>query len=306
MKPTKKRKKNILLLKFKTAFLAVFTSALLFSNSNAFANEAYGFAHKESDATTLCKNGEAQGWANAAWNWISVMDDHARWSTTSWDSYIQGVEFCDYSQARPSCHDHDDRNLDHGDAALYSTHGGWSGGNGLDTCGTYIIKMSSEYGNYPISTSMPCWATSANWVLGDNDVEMISAFGCMGAQYSAYFRDYVKDMTQKLHQWHGYHGTSSTGANNLTDDFADDAFDGSIAVAWADKMTVIDFYPDGADICAVSWVMGEDGPDCNSRIVNETYAWFDDDPPPTGEYARAIFPCNCDPPGPSKWTLPSC
>ena len=95
------------------------------------------------------------------------------------------------------------------------------------------------------------------------------------------------------------HGVCSSALYTHTDDFADDAFDGTLSQAWISNMTDFDFWCTGGtncDLCGLSRTMGNTTSDCNARRAAEYYSYFwPYDPPDTGEVSINHYFCNCDP-----------
>ena len=199
-----------------TILSAVF---MLSYTTSTMAWEAFGFGVRESTASSLCNNDADHEFDDGASRWTGEMDDH--WATATYDTMVQGVEFCDVN-ITSGCHDHDASNVDHGDASIIATHGFWSDSNTI-----YNIKMSNTTANKcrpGASGAGLCWASTNHWQTGDNDVEMVSTYACSSGTIGRGPR--IRGWSSRLHQWHGMHGSGSTGQDNWTDDFADDAVDG--------------------------------------------------------------------------------
>ena len=147
--------------------ISLLTVSFLLIATSALAKQGYGFGPTESISSELCANGSDEHLDDGASNWKNRINDDSAWATTTWDAFIQGVEFCDVSLSA-GCHDQDDSNFDAGDAAFLMTHGHWSDS-------IYNLKMSSEIANRPIPGSSGddlCYAASSYWKIGNNNVEM--------------------------------------------------------------------------------------------------------------------------------------
>lgn len=70
------------------------------------------------------------------------------------------------------------------------------------------------------------------------------------------------------------------------EDFADDAFDISIGLAWMENMH--------RDQCPIAYAVGADSNDCFDRLTHERYNNVYSDPESIGYYCYYYYP-GCDP-----------
>jgi hypothetical protein len=276
---------NTKLTLLKVISLIAFTFLLIKSSPvQSYQARCLGVNH----ATTVspCDNNIDDHFEEGCAEWIDEMNDHSSYGSTTWDGYVQGVELCD-DYFGGGCHDLDANNIDHGDSTLLVTHGTTTWNN------HWGAKMSTESAN----PSGDCLVLTDIWALGNDDAEITSAFACGSANYGKLGK--VKNWACKLHQWHGAHGVQcNLYAKQRLDDFADDAFDGSISSAWIYTMLQRDSYCIGStawDMCGMSMIFCPDDGSCNIRRINETYNEPDyyDDPPCSGENGINHYICNC-------------
>jgi hypothetical protein len=172
--------------------------------------------------------------------------------------------------------------VDDADAALLFWHGAESGD---------IYRGSMRIPN--TSNGNSCRIQRDQMQLGDSDLEFLALSSCQSMddnQWKSWWQAF-----NGLHQVDGFHGLMWIGSGMVDDyeDFADDAFDDSIADAWLDNM----YRPNisgSDDQCPVAYGVGNGSNDLWNRIGNERYNNIYSDPV---TYTRwgAVFIGGCDP-----------
>ena len=177
--------------------------------------------------------------------------------------------------------------LDEADAAMICTHGGddsdyWSGSmrekDGSNDCG---INARTEM------------------KIGDSDLEFLHLSSCHSLDDNMIPKAYTlfskSGATAKLHQLDGFHGCMWIGSSFVDDyeDFADDAFDMSIGLAWA-----LNMYRENVNgqwtQCPISYAVGRTADDCINRLTTERYNSIKSDPTAIGYYCYYYYP-DCRP-----------
>jgi hypothetical protein len=175
----------------------------------------------------------------------------------------------------------DSAHVDEADAALVAWHGAESGN-------VYLGSMRvNELG------SGDCTLRRDEMELGDWDLEFLHLSSCQSMddnQWSTWWQAFGG-----AHQVDGFHGLMWIGSGLVGDysDFADDAFDTTIADAWLDNM----YRPDisgSDDQCPVAYAVGANSADTWSRIGSERYNHVLSDPTNIG-YWGVVFIGGCDP-----------
>ena len=175
----------------------------------------------------------------------------------------------------------DSAHLDEADAALVAWHGSESGN-------VYVGSMRvNEAG------AGDCSLRRDEMELGDWDLEFLHISSCQSMddnQWSTWWQAFGR-----AHQVDGFHGLMWIGSGLVGDyeDFADDAFDTTIADAWLDNM----YRPDisgSDDQCPVAYAVGANSADTWNRIGTERYNHVLSDPTSIG-YWGVIFIGGCDP-----------
>ena len=175
----------------------------------------------------------------------------------------------------------DSAHLDEADAALVAWHGAESGN-------VYVGSMRvNEAG------AGDCSLRRDEMELGDWDLEFLHISSCQSMddnQWSTWWQAFGR-----AHQVDGFHGLMWIGSGLVGDyeDFADDAFDTTIADAWLDNM----YRPDisgSDDQCPVAYAVGANSADTWNRIGTERYNHVLSDPTSIG-YWGVVFIGGCDP-----------
>ncbi len=153
----------------------------------------------------------------------------------------------------------DSTRLDEGDAVMIGTHGFDGAGN--DYGGTMRIDEAG---------AGDCNMMRSEMRLGNQDLEFLHLSSCnsMDAnQWGAWL-----GATRGVHQVDGFHGFMWIGGGLVSNysNFADDAFDGSIAMAWLDNHYVPDVSGTD-DQCPVAYSVGTSASDAINRLLTERY-----------------------------------
>ncbi len=175
----------------------------------------------------------------------------------------------------------DTAHLDEADAALVAWHGAESGN-------VYVASMRVDEAG-----AGDCSLRRDEMELGDSDLEFLHLSSCQSMddnQWSTWWQAF-----RGAHQVDGFHGWMWIGSGLVGDyeDFADDAFDTTIADAWLDNM----YRPDisgSDDQCPVAYAVGANSADTWNRIGSERYNHVLSDPTSIG-YWGVIFIAGCDP-----------
>jgi hypothetical protein len=183
--------------------------------------------------------------------------------------------------AEQSAHEwgRDRRFVDEADVALLGMHGGDDGGYWRGKC------RRTQAGDGTLSGVDPCYINAVNELrVGDFDLEFLHLSSChslddnvMTNAWQVFSRPHA---AQVLHQLDGFHGCMWIGRSYVDDygDFADDAFDMSIARAWVENMYRGDIGRTNYDQCPVAYAIGASKRDCISRLNNERYDHVLSDP----------------------------
>lgn len=187
----------------------------------------------------------------------------------------------------------DDTGIDEPDALMVALHGGvssdgrWYGRVRVDEAGT---------GN--------CNAYQGDMEL-DYDLEFLHLSSCNSMNRPVWFGSGWSSSFKKLRQINGFHGYMwiwSPYRPRYTD-FADDAFDTSIAMAFIDNLYIPDVDGPGTDECPCSRGVGATSADLWNRMFHEQYDWtYDTDPTPNVH--GVIYLIGCDPAGESPLAAP--
>lgn len=175
----------------------------------------------------------------------------------------------------------DTAHVDEADAALVAWHG-------AETGNIYVGTMRVDEAG-----SGNCDLRRDEMQLGDSDLEFLHLSSCQSMddnQWSTWWQAFGG-----LHQVDGFHGLMWIGSGRVSEyeDFADDAFDTTIADAWLDNMYVADI-SGSDDQCPVAYAVGANGDDTWNRIGRERYNNVLADPSRIG-YWGVIFISGCDP-----------
>ena len=176
---------------------------------------------------------------------------------------------------------------DDGDAVLIFTHGSdssnhWRGSmRYLDSNGDCRIEAEDELR------------------VGDLDTEFLHLSSCNSLddnQLSNAIKVFGHPTTQRrLHLLTGFHGCMWIGSSFISDyrDFADDAFDMSIGLAWMLNMYRTNIGDDNVPQCPVAYAVGSDSSDCLDRLTTEQYDQVKSDP--TANTYCYYYYADCDP-----------
>ena len=277
-------------------FLALLT--LLPINTNkSMALEAQMYAI--TTWTSTCSGGSRSYWDDMCNAWYDEITDCGfnLWGWCLWGhcddcfsrdrSWINGsmspVLFADQTLVSWG---NDSSYLDEGDAAMICLHGGdnsgrWSGLTRYQADGDCHINAIDEM------------------TVGDYDLEFLHLSSChsmddnmIGEAWKYFYRS---GSSRILHQVDGFHGCMWIGSSMVSDyeDFADDAFDMNIALAWMENMyrTNINGY---ATQCPIAYAVGANSNDCFNRLFHEKYSNVYSDPSSVGYYCYCYYP-GCDP-----------
>lgn len=175
----------------------------------------------------------------------------------------------------------DTTNLDEADAALVAWHGRESGN-------VYIGSMRVDEAG-----AGDCNLRRDEMRIGNSDLEFLHLSSCQSMddnQWSTWWQAF-----NRMHQVDGFHGLMWIGSGLVNDyeDFADDAFDMTIADAWLDNMYVANV-SGSDDQCPVAYAVGANSADTWSRIGSERYNHVLSDPTVIG-YWGVVFIGGCDP-----------
>lgn len=175
----------------------------------------------------------------------------------------------------------DSSNLDEGDAALVAWHGSESGN---------VYQGSLRVNE---AGDGDCTLRQDEMRLGNDDLEFLHLSSCQSMddnQWGTWWRAF-----SGIHQVDGFHGLMWIGSGMVDDyeDFADDAFDTSIAEAWLDNL-YIRRVSGNDDQCPVAYGVGSTVSDLWNRMNHERYDYVMSDPV-TFNYWGAIYITGCDP-----------
>lgn len=177
---------------------------------------------------------------------------------------------------------------DEGDAVMIFTHGGdwnnhWHGlMRAKDSNGDCYLDADSELR------------------MGDFDAEFLHLSSChsLDDNHIPYLRDIFgyPENQRRLHLVTGFHGCMWIGNSLISDyrDFADDAFDMSIGLAWMLNMYRTGITADNYVQCPVAYAVGANASDCINRLTTERYDNIKSDPSSASTYCYYYY-ANCDP-----------
>lgn len=175
----------------------------------------------------------------------------------------------------------DTSHMDEGDAVLVAWHGSESGD----------VYLGSMRVNEPGGGN--CSLRRDEMQIGDSDLEFLHLSSCQSMddnQWANWWRAFGR-----VHQVNGFHGWMWIGSNRVGEyrDFADDAFNSTIADAWIDNMYVNNI-SGNEDQCPVAYAVGANSEDTWTRIGTERYNNVFSDPTSIG-YWGVIYISGCDP-----------
>lgn len=172
---------------------------------------------------------------------------------------------------------------DEGDAVMIATHGGddgeyWRG-----------LMRYKDCNN-------DCYINGRDELrVGDFDTEFLHLSSCHSLDDNMIGRAYRQFGSLRLHQLHGFHGCMWIGSSMVNDyeDFAEDAFDTSIASSWMENMYRENINGQYTQ-CPVAYGVGTTANECLSRLANERYNNVYSDPSDVGYYCYYYY-SECDP-----------
>ncbi len=175
----------------------------------------------------------------------------------------------------------DTAHMDEGDAVLVAWHGSEAGNVYLGS-----MRVNEAGGG-------DCSLRRDEMEIGDSDLEFLHLSSCQSMddnQWSNWWRAFGR-----AHQVDGFHGWMWIGAGLVSDyeDFADEAFDTTIADAWLDNMYVNNISGND-DQCPVAYAVGANSQDTWNRIGSERYDNVHSDPTSIG-YWGVVYISGCDP-----------
>ena len=259
-------------MKYYTSILFYLTIGIfLFHANSSFCGQARGLCVKWENTVSPCDGQSDVNLENGCYYWDLEMDDH--FSTSTKDYTVYASELTDDYLATWG-NDHQNSNIDDGDATLLCAHGhvddtNWlwwkaslstSSGNGYGTCRSYVYHMR----------------------FGNNDAEIVHLMSCYSLHHEMIVNNVWPNHTAKnrtgatygLHKLTGYHGGAESDLLDKLDDMADDGWDGSVTKAWVIHMSIRDFYDPpvggGTDLCAQGMTMGNNETDAFNRYYPQS------------------------------------
>lgn len=262
-------------------------------NSPAYAlREAKMYAITTWDAGT-CSGSTRNSWDDMALSWYNEITDpgYSVFGLCLWghcgeaysksgyriDGSIKDTYFSDLSVV-PNGEDH--KRIDTADAALVAWHGSESG--------------NVYQGSMRVSGN-DCKIKQTEMKVGNTDLEFLHLSSCQSMddnQWSTWWT--ALDGVRQVDGFHGLMWISSGLASNY-EDFADDAFDTSIANAWLDNHYIPNI-SGSDDQCPVAYVVGPTTTDISNRLHQERYNKLYPTTGPT-KYWGAMYIKGCDPAG---------
>lgn len=284
--------------------LVVAGAAFLAPAPAAADREAKMFAITDWD-DDVCPGGDRPSWDNMADAWYDEITDHSGWYKAG--SYVNGdmnrSRFCDPDTGLAGCND--GAYLDAADAAIIALHGADSGNHWRGT-------LRRKGGVDDCKIDAPEVAGGGELWAGDLDLEFLHLSSCnsMDDDNLPYTRHMFEDPVdtprngRRLHQATGFHGVMwiSSGRVDDYEDFADDAFDIPIGLAWEYNLYdtgVQDYY----DQCPVAYAVSNSLENCLNRLTTERYDNVYSDPP-DNSYWCVYYYDGCDPKGDDPFVLP--
>ncbi len=277
---------------------AVFCLAVaLFAGGPALAEQAKEVVVRAiSKWDAGCDGGQRDSWDNMARAWYDEITD-AGWSpwghgSKAWvkdgfyhNGNIVDSDFTDVNEVAWGNDLGTDR-LDDVDAFMIALHGGNASDNRW--YGSVRVNEAGD-GN--------CSTYQGHIVLGEagSDLEFLHLSSCFSMDEEDWWPAW-SDTFKGVHQIDGFHGIMWISSARCDDyeDFADDAFDISIADAWLDNLYDTDVSDGNWDQCPVARGAGTSESDLWSRIDHEEYDnVYSDAPNPT--WHGVIYIRGCDP-----------
>lgn len=241
-----------------------------------------------------CPGGQRDWWDNMADAWYDEITDSG-FSFLGWclwghckDAYSRdgrqvngNIVNSRFADASVVTWGNDRRHLDEGDAVLVAWHGGEDGD----------VYRGSMRVNEPGAGD--CSLRRDEMEIGDWDLEFLHLSSCHSMDRNQWHEWW--QAFDGAHQVDGFHGWMWIGSGLVGDyrDFADDAFDTTIADAWLDNMYVPDIWG-SEDQCPVAYGVGRTLVDLVLRMHGERYNNVHSDPTQIGWWG-AIYIRGCDP-----------
>lgn len=284
--------KSAILRRYVCQLAAVSMLVPLFASTNASALEAKAYAITQWNAG--CSGSTRNAWDNMADAWYDEITDDG-FSILGWcvsghcsDAFSRDGQQNNGTMVNSQFADRslvtwgrDYNHVDEADAAIIALHGFE---NGNDYGGRVRVNEAGG-GN--------CNIMRSEMELGDSDLEFLHLSSCQSMddnQWTSWWQAFGRQ-----HQVDGFHGLMWIGNGLINDyeDFADDAFDSSIADAWLDNMYVPNI-SGSDDQCPVAYAVGANSSDMWNRIGNERYDNVFSDPSSIGWWG-VIYNSGCDP-----------
>lgn len=251
-----------------------------------------------------CDGGQRDSWDDMARAWYDEItdDDGSPWGhgSKAWtrDGFYHNGDIVDSDFTDPDVvswgRDYLADRADECDVMMVALHGG----NASDNRWTGRVRVNeSGDGN--------CDTYQGHIVLGEagSDLEFLHLSSCFSMDQEDWWPNWSSTF-KGVHQIDGFHGIMWISGWRCDDyeDFADDAFDVSIAEAWYDNLYDTDIGDGNWDQCPVARGAGTSQANLWSRMDNEEYDnVFSDPTNPT--WHGVIYIAGCDPKG--KLALPN-
>ncbi len=227
-----------------------------------------------------CGGSSRPAWDDMADAWYDELGD-SDWYFRKFSLVNGDVINSKYADASVVSFGNDTGFLDDGDAVMLAWHGAESGD-------VYVGSMRVNE-----SGTGDCTLRRDEMELGDRDLEFLHISSCQSMddnQWDSWWQAF-----DGVHQVDAFHGLMWIGDGLVGDyeDFADDAFDDTIADAWLDNMYVEEI-DDDDDQCPVAYAVGANSPDMWLRIATERYDFIHSDPRDIGWWG-VMYIEGCDP-----------
>lgn len=258
--------------------LSLASLAALAPPANANHLEAKMYAVTVWNST--CGGSTRNWWDDMADAWYDELGD-SDWYFRKFSLVNGNVINSKYADANVVAFGNDSPFLDDGDAVMLAWHGAESGN-------VWVGSMRVDQ-----SGAGDCSLRRDEMALGDSDLEFLHISSCQSMddnQWATWWQAF-----DGVHQVDAFHGLMWIGSGRVDDyeDFADDAFDDTIADAWLDNMYVEDISGND-DQCPVAYGVGADSNDMWSRIGSERYDNVHSDPRNIGWWG-VIYIEGCNP-----------
>lgn len=237
-----------------------------------------------------CDGDSRSSWDDMAKAWYDEMHDEG-WirDARRTNQDLKKRHLCDVDTGAGYEYCTDTSAADDADALLVFTHG-------TDIDGYWGGLLNTYDGNN-------CFIALNEMYLGDTDTEFLHLSSCFSldrddiSRARRVFRDPNDAANGRLHQLTGFHGVMWIGEGwiGAYEDFADDAFEGSLAYAWVDNLYESDV-KNGWDSCPVGMAVARTAGECLTRLTFERYNNIFSDPDATTKWC-AVAVEGCDPKG---------